>query len=82
MVALVRGPCRACVGSLHCAQLLAARTAARPLHARMTTLFFCCIKEHLDVAKTLNNLAIINKAMGDNHQALKNYQRVALPRGF
>jgi hypothetical protein len=44
--------------------------------------FFCCIKEHLDVAKTLNNLAIINKAMGDNHQALKNYQRVAWPRGF
>ncbi len=34
------------------------------------------------MAKTLNNLAIINKAMGDNHQALKNYQRVALPRGF
>ena len=33
-------------------------------------------QEHLDVAKTLNNLAIINKAMGDNHQALKHYQSV------
>jgi Tfp pilus assembly protein PilF len=46
------------------------------LHARVRASAGCAAQEHLDVAKTLNNLAIINKAMGDNHQALKHYQSV------